>query len=121
MKDKVLRVLSIAITLLLLLNLSLQTNVTISKYIVILIASLVLFGVIYLFIYTFYKNKMKFDIYILFRPVFGIVIWRFSKHFNELSEYMKYSLFWYSIFLFSFVFVLIRYLFDLIKKGGSKF
>jgi|GEM_PF-6431827 hypothetical protein len=120
MKDKVLKIITISIGILIILNIGLQSNATISKLILVFIVVLALLGMIYLFVNTFYNKKYVLDIYILFRPVFGIVLLQISNHSSDINENIKYSLFWYSIFLFSYGFIIIKYLFDLIKKSLKK-
>lgn len=120
MKDKVLKIITISIIILIFLNIGLQSNASISKLILVFIVLLALWGVIYLFVNTFYNKKFALDIYIFFRPVFGIVLLRMSNHSSDVNENIKYSVFWYSIFLFSYGFIIIKYLFDLIKKSLKK-
>lgn len=120
MKDKVLKIITISIIILIFLNIGLQSNASISKLILVFIVLLALWGVIYLFVNTFYNKKFVLDIYIFFRPVFGIVLLRMSNHSSDVNENIKYSVFWYSIFLFSYGFIIIKYLFDLIKKSLKK-
>jgi hypothetical protein len=53
MKDKVLKIITISIGILIILNIGLQSNATISKLILVFIVVLALLGMIYLFVNTF--------------------------------------------------------------------